>query len=122
MRKFLILIAAISLSSCVTAPPAGPEVFEPAERAIENAERAGAEELSPVELRFAREMLELAHALDANGKKAETMMAIERSEINAELAIEQSHTALERRKVNELRRANEVLQEELQTTYGEAFE
>jgi hypothetical protein len=49
-------------------------------------------------------------------------MAIEQSEINSELAVEQSRTALERRKVNELRRANELLKEELSATYGEVFE
>ena len=43
-------------------------------------------------------------------------------EINAELAIELSKTSIERRRVNELRRSNEVLREELQQTFGDEFE
>ncbi len=55
-------------------------------------------------------------------KYAIAMYLIEESEINAELAIEQSRAAQSRRKVNELRRSNELLKEELQATYGESFE
>ena len=121
MRNFLIPVAMATLVSCA-APPPGPEIFESAERAIENAERAGAEELSPVELRFAREMLDRAQRAAEQGKHEAALMAVERSEINSELAIEQSRTALERRKVNELRRANEILADELEATYGEAFQ
>ncbi len=50
------------------------------------------------------------------------LYVVEQSEINAELAIEQSRTVKARRKVNELRRSNEVLREELENTYGEGFE
>jgi hypothetical protein len=121
MRILLYLILILLLASCAVAPPSA-DVFKSANRAIEGAERAGAEELSPVELRFSREKLNLAKRLVENGKNKEAFWAIEQSEINAELAIEQSRTALERRKVNELQRANEVLSEELQSTYGEAFE
>ena len=63
MRNTRLLIASLSVSllllSCASAKP-GPDVFNAAERAIEAAERAGAEELAPVELRFAREKLESA--------------------------------------------------------------
>ncbi|NIP17858.1 MAG: hypothetical protein GWM87_06660, partial [Xanthomonadales bacterium] len=56
-------------------------------------------------------------------KKYDAMLyVVEQSEINAELAIEQSRTVKARRKVNELRRSNEVLREELENTYGEGFE
>ena len=57
MRYLVIAIAVALLSACAAAPPP-PEVFDAAERAIEAAERANAEELSPVELRFARERLD----------------------------------------------------------------
>jgi hypothetical protein len=111
-------LAAILLTACASSPPSDA-VFQSATRAIEAAERAGAEDLSPVELRFARERLAQARTLADQGQSEEALMAIERSEINAELAIEQSRTALERRRVNELRRSNELLLEELVGLYGE---
>jgi len=120
MRQ-LFLPAVFLLCACA-APAPGPDVFDAAEQAIEAAERAGAEDLAPVELQFARERLALARTGMENGKVKPAMYAIEQSEINAELAIEQSRTAALRREVNEASRANEVLREELETTYGEAFE
>ena len=122
MRIFPVLLVLPLLVSCASTRAPGPDVFESAQRAIETAERAGAEEFSPVELRFARERLDLARVAVEKGKNVEAMYAIEQSEINSELAIEQSRTAKERRKVNELQRSNEVLREELTTTYGEVFE
>lgn len=109
------------LSACAGAPPS-PEVFDSAERAIASAERAGAEELSPVELRFARERLDLARTAVENRKYEAAMYAIEQSEINSELAIEQSRTALERRRVNERQREIEALREEFSGIYGDAFQ
>ena len=73
MRKFLSLAALAALCSCAVAPP-GPEIFESAERAIENAERAGAEELSPVELKFAREMLD--ELLDFDGRMLPSVLTM----------------------------------------------
>jgi hypothetical protein len=121
MKTLHVLLLLPLLASCATSKAPWPGVIESAERAIEAAERAGAEELSPVELRFARERLDLARLAIEKGKNVEAGYAIEQSEINSELAIEQSRTALERRKVNEMQRANEVLREELSQTYGDAW-
>lgn len=121
MRSLMLPCLALALAACVSTPP-DPSVFTAAERAIEAAERAGAEELSPTELRFARERLALARTAVENRRYDEALLAIERSEINSELAIEKSRAALERRRVNELRRANELLREELVRNYGEAFD
>ena len=121
MRIALYLLVAIFLLSCVTTAP-DPDAVASAERAIQAAERAGAEELAPVELRFAREKLESAKLGMEKSKYTVAMYLIEQSEINSELAIEQSRAAQSRRKVNELRRSNEVLREELESTYGESFQ
>lgn len=121
MRHLSLTAIALLLAACATPPP-GPEVFDAAEQAIAAAERAGAEELAPVELQFARERLALARRGMENGKVEPAMYAIEQSEINAELAIEQSRTAQLRREVNEARRANESLRAELRASYGEAFQ
>lgn len=121
MRRLLTVLACLALAACATTPP-DPSVFNSAERAIDAAVKAGAEELSPTELRFARDRLDLARTAVENKKYDESLLAIEQSEINAELAIEKSRAALARRKVNELRRANELLREELELTYGREFD
>lgn len=121
MRSALPILAASLLAACASTPP-GPEAVQSAERAIEAAERAGAAELAPVELRFAREKLDLARTGMENRKYDAALYLIEQSEINSELAIEQSRTALVRREVNELRRSNELLREELESSFGESFE
>lgn len=120
MRPLFLSLIVLLLGACATTPP-DPSVFDSAERAIDAAERAGAEELSPTELRFARERLDLARTAVEKKKYDEALLAIEQSEINSELAIEKSRAAVERRKVNELRRANELLREELIALYGEEF-
>jgi hypothetical protein len=121
MRHLFLLTIVLMLASCAAAPP-GPEVFAPAEQAIAAAERAGAEELAPTELRFARQKLDLARTGMENGKVEAARYAIEQSEINAELAIEQSRTAQLRREVNEQRRANDELLKRLKDTYSETFQ
>jgi len=121
MRKIGFLVFSLLLLSCTTSAP-GPDVFASAERAILAAERAGAEELAPVELKFAREKLAEARLGNEQRKYEIARYLVEESEINSELAIEQSRAAQSRRKVNELRRANEVLREELEMNYGESFE
>lgn len=121
MKRSILPLFCCLLAACASTPP-GPEIFESAERALEAAKRAGAEELSPVELRFARERLDLARQAVENKKYAAAGLAIEQSEINSELAIEQSRAAIARREVNDLRRSNEVLREELTGLYGDRFE
>lgn len=121
LRRTAFLLFSVLLAGCVSNPP-GPELFEAAERALQAAEKAGAAELAPGELRAARERIELARTAVENRKYDEAVLAVEQSEINSELAIEQSRTALLRREVNELRRENELLREDLRSLYGAEFE
>lgn len=121
MRFTFVLLLAATLLSCSSAKP-GPDVFDTAVQAIQAAERAGAEEFAPVELRFAREKLAEARRGIEQRKYDVALYLVEQSEINSELAIEQSRSAQSRRKANELRRSNEVLREELTATYGDSFE
>ena len=121
MRTVFYLLLIMFLVSCASSQP-GPGAFASAERAILAAERAGAEELAPVELRFAREKLAAAHKGMEQRKYDIAIYLVEESEINSELAIEQSRAVQSRRKVNELRRSNELMREEMESTYGESFE
>lgn len=100
----------------------GPDAFADAEEAIDAAVRAGAEEHSPVELRFAREKLaEARKGMDLR-QYDKSIYLIEQSEINSELAIEKSRTAVMRARVAELSRENDVLREDFLATFGEEFE
>lgn len=108
------------LASCAAPKPA-PDAFSNAEQAIEAAVQAGAEEYSPVELRFAREKLAEARKGMEVRQYDKSFYLIEQSEINSELAIEKSKAAVMRAKVAELTRENEILQEDFESTYGEDF-
>ena len=120
MRNLLFIPLLLLLVSCSSAKPK-PEAFSAADRAIDAAVRAGAEQNSPVELRFAREKLAEAHkGMDAK-QYDKSFYLIEQSEINAELAIEKSQAAILRSKVTEAERRNAVLLEDIQNTYGEDF-
>jgi hypothetical protein len=124
MRHLLLLLFLIPfLASCATPRPA-PGAFESAEQRIEAAVAAGAEEHSPVELRFAREKLAEAHkGMEERYNQTEkSIYLIEQSEINSELAIEKSRTADVRARVAELARQNEILREDFEATFGEVFQ
>lgn len=112
------LILTALLASCVTPKPA-PDAFADAEQAIDAAVRAGAEEHSPVELRFAREKLSEARKGMELRQYDKAIYLIEQSEINSELAIEKSRTAETRAQVAKMVRENEVLKEDFSATFGE---
>ncbi|MCW8872155.1 DUF4398 domain-containing protein [Pseudomonadota bacterium] len=117
----LTVLLPLVLASCVTAKPA-PDAFANAEKAIDAAVRAGADEHSPVELRFAREKLAEAQKGMELKQYDKSIYLIEQSEINSELAIEKSRAALTRNKVAELTRENEILMEDFRATFGEDAE
>lgn len=121
MRYLLVTLLPLLLAACATAKPA-PDAFNDAERAIEAAVRAGAEEHSPVELRFAREKLAEAHKGLEYRQYDKAIFLIEQSEINSELAIEKARTTMVRAQVAEATRQNEVLREDFEATYGEGSE
>jgi hypothetical protein len=121
MRHLLLLLIPLTVVACTTPKPA-PDAFEDAERGIEAAVRAGAEEHAPVELRFAREKLEEAHKGMEYRQYDKATVLIEQSEINSELAIEKTRTAGVRARVAEAMRQNEILRADFEATYGEGME
>ena len=117
----VVIFTTLVLASCAAPKPA-PNAFNDAEEALQEAVDAGAEEHSPVELRFAREKLAEAHKGMEYRQYDKAIYLIEQSEINSELAIEKTRTAMIRGKVAELARENEILREDYQATFGEDFE
>ena len=120
MRNLAVVVLILLLASCATPKPA-PDAFTNAEEAINAAVQAGAEEHSPVELRFAREKLAEARKGIDYKQYDKSIYLIEQSEINSELAIEKSRAAIMRARVAELSRENEILLEDFESTYGEDF-
>ena len=120
MRNLLIFPLLFILFSCAVAKPP-PDSFDNAERGIEAAVKAGAEQHSPVELRFAREKLQEAYKGIEFKQYDKTLYLIEQAEINAELAIEKTRSATIRSQVTELSKENESLRQEFEAAYGEAF-
>jgi len=120
MRNLVLILTVMLLSACATPRPA-PDAFTNAEQAIDTAVRAGAEEHSPVELRFAREKLAEARKGMEYKQYEKSIYLIEQSEINSQLAIEKTKAAIMRGKVTELARANEILREDFEFTFGEDF-
>lgn len=117
----LIVLLPLVVASCAAAKPA-PDAFANAEKAMDAAVRAGAEEHSPVELRFAGEKLAEAQKGMELKQYDKAIYLIEQSEINSELAIEKSRAAQTRNKVTELTRENEILREDFRATFGEDAE
>ncbi len=116
--NLLILALPALLASCVAPKPA-PDAFLHAEQAIDAAVHAGAEQHSPVELRFAREKLAEANKGMELKQYDKSTFLIEQSEINSELAIEKCRTAVTRERVAELTRENDILKEDFKATFGE---
>ena len=119
--RYLLLPTILMLASCAMPKPA-PDAFNDAENAIQAAINAGAEEHSPVELRFAREKLAEARKGMDYKEYDKSIYLIEQSEINSELAIEKTKTARIRAQVSELTRQNEILLEDFEATYGEGVQ
>jgi hypothetical protein len=116
----ILLLGTIVLVSCATPKP--PEdAFASAERAIDAAVQAGAEQHAPVELRFAREKLAEARKGMEYKQFDKSFYLIDQSEINSELAIEKSREAVVRAALSEQVKQNEVLLEDFTRTYGDSL-
>ena len=120
MKRIFISFICIVLAACTTVRP-DENVFDAAEQAIQAAEAVGGDEFAPVEMRFAREKLASAKKGMEKEKYEVAVYLVDESEINAELAIEKSRTAKSRRRVNELRRSNEELDQKMRATFGDEY-
>jgi hypothetical protein len=113
---FLILVGAVA--GCATLPP-DPSLLDNARTAIELAERAGAREYAPIELRLARERLSSAEfELDRNQADAARRLSDE-AEIEARLALARTQAALARAELAQKQRDLEQLRSDLVEAFGD---
>ena len=92
-----ILLAA-AIAGCAASGPTFKESSEPSKSSIRAAEEVGAAKVPSASfyLQLAKEKLENARALAAEGKKEEAASMLKRAEADAELAITLSHEQAER--------------------------
>lgn len=121
MRQLFLISLLLLLTACATPKPA-PQSFDSAQGSIDKAVAAGAEEYAPVELRFAREKLDQARLGMERKSYEKALYLVEQSEINSELAVQKTRTAIIRARVTELQRENEILREDFENTFGETFQ
>lgn len=113
-----IALISVVLAGCTAAKPTA-SAFASARQAIAQAEAVDAAEYAPVELRAAEAKLAEAERGMESREYDVAAYLIEQSEINAELAIARTRAARLRARVESLRSANEVLEADLQATFGE---
>lgn len=121
MRNLIAFLLLLFLAGCATEKPK-PDAFAAANQAIQEAVKAGAEQHAPVELRFAREKLAEAQKGMDYKQYDKVDYLLEQSEINASLAIEKTQGAILRGQVADLARQNEILKEDFENTFGEAYQ
>jgi len=114
-----ILFIHVSLLTACATPKPPEDAFGAAERSIDAAIQAGAEQHAPVELRFAREKLAEAQKGIEYKQYDKSFFLLDQSEINSELAIEKSREAKVRAALAEQIKQNEVLAEDFARTYGD---
>ena len=117
-RVLLTAALAVLLAGCASRPPS-QSLFNNASSAIAMAERAGAAERAPVELRFAREKLRAANTLVDIGDHQEAEWRLAEAEINAELALAKARAAKARNRLAQAREELEQVRRDIRETFGQ---
>jgi hypothetical protein len=105
---------ALALGACASRPPMPTDQLALAEQAIRDAERAGAVELAPVEMRNAREKLGAAQRAAGEREVETTTRLAEQAQVDAQLAEATARAAKSARAVEELEDSLRALQRETQ--------
>ncbi|AKS42708.1 DUF4398 domain-containing protein [Wenzhouxiangella marina] len=117
-RLVFALLLTLVLGACATTPP-DPRLLDNARQAIDQAEAAGAQEYSPLELRFARERLQAAQLAMQERDFEQARRLADESEIDAQLALARTQAALTRAELADALRALDALKADLVEAFGE---
>jgi len=114
----LALAALLMLGACATTP-IDPGLLDNARMALQQATDAGAEEYSPLELRFARERLALAEGHLEDGDHDEARYVADQAEVEAQLALARTRAALARAELARKQRELEQIEADISEVFGE---
>ncbi len=112
------LFALLILGACATTP-IDPCMLDNARTAIRQATDAGAEEYSPLELRFARERLARAEAHVEEREHDDARRMADQAEIEAQLALTRTRAALARAELARKQRELEQIEADISEVFGE---
>lgn len=116
------LLAALLVIGCATTPP-DPTLLDNARTAITHAEAAGAEEYSPLELRFARERLAAGERALVDERTDDAIRLADRAEVEAQLALARTRAALARAELANKEKELEQIRSDMAELFGkEAIE
>lgn len=110
----LLAVAAASAVAGCASTPMPTDRIALAERAVQDAERAGAVELAPVEMRNAREKLTAAQKAATEREAESTARLSEQAEIDAQVAEATARAEKSARAVSELEESLKALRRETQ--------
>lgn len=114
----ITLVVATITAGCATTPPDRSFLID-AGNAIEQAAQAGADDYSPLELRFARERLELAELQLDQEKPDSARRLADEAEIEAQLALARTRAARTRAELADRQRELDELRNDLIAAFGE---
>lgn len=117
MSRVLLALGCLVLVGCGSSAPAvGPvqPTITSAERATAEAEQAGAAQSAPLELRTARQKIDRAREVLAQGDDRRALRLAEQAAVDAELAEAKARAATAQTAIDEIRATIRVLREEIE--------
>lgn len=111
-------VMALGLAACATTKPPSASLTNGAQRAIQVADEAGAQEHAPLELRFAREKIRAAQQANAIEDFAQAQRLLEQAEVDAELALSRTKAEQTRMQVEKLSAEVRDLRQSIADNFG----
>jgi len=114
VRLFSIGLAALSAVGCASHKPLASATITQAERAIDEAQEAGAAISAPTEFKTAQDKLKAAQASMAKGKHEPAIRSAEQATIDAEYARVRANNQRANTRADEMRQYIRALREEIE--------
>lgn len=113
-----IVVTLLLVGACATTPP-DPSLLDNARTAITQAREAGAEEYSPLELRFALERVTAAERALEDERYDDVRRLADQAVVEAQLALARTRAAITRAELAEKERELDQIRTDLTDVFGE---
>jgi hypothetical protein len=114
VRLFSIGFAALSAVGCASHQPLASATITQAERAVDEAQEAGAASSAPAQFKTAQDKLKAAQAAMVNGKHEQAIRSAEQAAIDAEYARARAVNQRANTRADEMRQYIRALREEIE--------